>query len=97
MYYIKLPLDCMNMSADALFGWPVVCKPMEFGNSFWNSDSTYVARSVFQNDNHNLLFKELIHFNITTFLLNVCTFTSWICLSIKIYCANETKIYTTNI
>jgi hypothetical protein len=46
----------MNMSADALFGRPVVCKPMEFGKS---SDRVktfcnYSARSVFQDDDLDL-------------------------------------------
>ena len=34
MYYIRLPLDYINMSANALYGWPVACKPKEFSNSF---------------------------------------------------------------
>jgi len=91
----------MNISADALFGWPVIWKPMEFENSFWNSATvnsfcTYVARSVFQDD-HSLLFQQRINCNITTFLLNVCNFTSCIYLSHNVCCTHNTKIYATNI
>jgi hypothetical protein len=97
MYYIRLPLDYINMSADALYIWPVVCKPTEFVNRFWNSYSTYEARNVFPDDDHDFLFKQWIHFDIITFLLSVYNFISLIYLSFKVHCTNKTKIYSINI
>jgi hypothetical protein len=56
-----------------------------------NGMDSVKKKKVFQEDDHDLLFKQWINFNITTFILNVRNFTSWIYLSFNVYYTHKQK------